>query len=165
MRLIPRDGALWVLDVVAEKIMCVEVLDRVDVRQKLLSVLTLTYRRGPMAMLPMLARSRCCGSNRKFRPVVRAFPVSPRGSAVAKREPSSPTLLPLLLVLSFQFHNSFLFSGRVVAAFRFQLVLPAQPVDATPSNQLIRLYFPWKTDLFGWDRSTPSQGSIPADLT
>jgi hypothetical protein len=29
------------------------------------------------------------------------------------------------------------------------LVVPAQPVDATPSNQLIRLYFPEKTDLSG----------------
>jgi len=26
-------------------------------------------------------------------------------------------------------------------------VLPAQPVDATPSNQLIRPYFPWRTVL------------------
>ena len=28
-----------------------------------------------------------------------------------------------------------------------RLALPAQPVDATPSNQLIRQYFPWRTDL------------------
>jgi hypothetical protein len=46
-----------------------------------------------------------------------------------------------------------------------RLVLPAQPVDATPSNQLIRQYFPWRTDLFGCTRSKPSQGSVPADLT
>src|SRR5713226_1775465 len=44
-------------------------------------------------------------------------------------------------------------------------MLPAQPVDATPSNQLIRQYFPWRTDLFGCTRSKPSQGSVPADLT
>ena len=47
----------------------------------------------------------------------------------------------------------------------FRLALPAQPVDATPSNQLIRQYFPWRTDLFGCNRSKPSQGSVPADLT
>src|SRR6266851_5605734 len=44
-------------------------------------------------------------------------------------------------------------------------MLPAQPVDATPSNQLIRQYFPWRTDLFGCTRSKPSQGSVPTDLT
>jgi len=42
--------------------------------------------------------------------------------------------------------------------------MPAQPVDATPSNQLIRQYFPWRTDLFGCARSKPGQGSVPADL-
>src|SRR6266481_6126268 len=47
----------------------------------------------------------------------------------------------------------------------FRLRLPAQPVDATPSNQLIRQYFPWRTDLFGCTRSKPSQGSVPTDLT
>jgi hypothetical protein len=47
----------------------------------------------------------------------------------------------------------------------FRLTLPAQPVDATPSNQLIRQYFPWRTDLFGHTRSKASQGSVPADLT
>ena len=46
-----------------------------------------------------------------------------------------------------------------------RFVLPAQPVDATPSNQLIRQYFPWRTDLFGCTRSKPRQGSVPADLT
>src|ERR1700720_1112492 len=45
-----------------------------------------------------------------------------------------------------------------------QLRLPAQPVDATPSSQLIRQYFPWRTDLFGCTRSKPSQGSVPGDL-
>ena len=42
--------------------------------------------------------------------------------------------------------------------------LSPQPVDATPSNELIRHYFPWGTDLFGFTRSKPSQGSVPADL-
>jgi hypothetical protein len=52
-------------------------------------------------------------------------------------------------------------------AFRYECgQLPVtQPVDATPSNQLIRQYFPWRTDLSGCTRSKPSQGSIPADLT
>src|SRR3981189_2594238 len=44
-------------------------------------------------------------------------------------------------------------------------MLPAQPVDATPSNALIRQCFPGRSDLFGCPRSKPSQGSVPADLT
>src|SRR5882724_12318421 len=56
--------------------------------------------------------------------------------------------------------------GRVYQACGyFRVALPAQPVDATPSNQLIRQYFPWRTDLFGCTRSKPSQGSVPTDLT
>jgi hypothetical protein len=43
--------------------------------------------------------------------------------------------------------------------------VPAQPVDATPSNSLIRQCFPGRSDLFGCTRSKPSQGSVPADLT
>src|SRR6266436_1443486 len=50
--------------------------------------------------------------------------------------------------------------GRVCATR-----LPAQPVDATPSNALIRQCFPGRSDLFGCPRSKPSQGSVPADLT
>src|SRR6266446_3399470 len=46
-----------------------------------------------------------------------------------------------------------------------RLTLPAQPVDATPSNALIRQCFPGRSDLFGCPRSKPSQGSVPADLT
>jgi hypothetical protein len=45
------------------------------------------------------------------------------------------------------------------------IALPAQTVDATPSNQLIRQYFPWGTDPFSCTRSKPSQGSVPADST
>jgi hypothetical protein len=45
------------------------------------------------------------------------------------------------------------------------LVVPAQTVDATPSNQLIRQYFPLKTDLSGCTWSKPSQDSVPSDLT
>src|SRR6267143_4881568 len=56
-----------------------------------------------------------------------------------------------------------LLTFRLIGLFRLRL--PAQPVDATPSNQLIRQYFPWRTDLFGCTRSKPSQGSVPADLT
>src|SRR6266481_3739649 len=57
-------------------------------------------------------------------------------------------------------------TGKVVWPIRlFRFPVPAQPVDATPSNQLIRQYFPWRTDLFGCTRSKPSQGSVPADLT
>src|SRR6266404_1763260 len=47
----------------------------------------------------------------------------------------------------------------------FRIYLPAQPVDATPSNALIRQCFPGRSDLFGCPRSKPSQGSVPADLT
>src|SRR5713226_5008976 len=43
--------------------------------------------------------------------------------------------------------------------------MPAQMVDATPSNALIRQCFPGRSDLFGCPRSKPSQGSVPADLT
>src|SRR5260370_9591970 len=46
-----------------------------------------------------------------------------------------------------------------------RFAVPAQPVDATPSNALIRQYFPGRSDLFGRPRSKPSQGSVPADLT
>ena len=38
VRLIPEDGALLVLDVVDERVACVELLDRHDVREKLLAV-------------------------------------------------------------------------------------------------------------------------------
>ena len=62
------------------------------------------------------------------------------------------------------YSNSLVFreAGSLIS---FRLALSAQPVDATPSNQLIRQYFPWRTDLFGCTRSKPSQGSVPADLT
>src|SRR5258708_27887232 len=46
-----------------------------------------------------------------------------------------------------------------------RLAVPAQPVDATPSNALIRQCFPGRSDPFGCTRSKPSQGSVPADLT
>jgi len=46
-----------------------------------------------------------------------------------------------------------------------RLTLPAQAVDATPSNTLIRQGFPGRSNLFGCPRSKPSQGSVPADLT
>jgi hypothetical protein len=45
-----------------------------------------------------------------------------------------------------------------------RLGVPAQPVDATPSNALIRQCFPGRSDLFGCTRSEPSQSSVPADL-
>src|SRR5208283_1193879 len=47
----------------------------------------------------------------------------------------------------------------------YRFALPAQPVDATPSNALIRQCFPGRSDLFACIRSKPSQGSVPADLT
>ena len=43
--------------------------------------------------------------------------------------------------------------------------MPAQPVDATPSNQLIRQCFRRRIDLLASIPSKPSQGSVPADLT
>src|SRR6266851_5596178 len=46
-----------------------------------------------------------------------------------------------------------------------RLALPAQPVDATPPNALIRPFFPERIHLFGCTHSNPSQGSVPADLT
>ena len=44
-------------------------------------------------------------------------------------------------------------------------LVPAQPVDATPSNALIRLCFPGGSDLFGYTRPKPGQRSVPACLT
>jgi hypothetical protein len=43
--------------------------------------------------------------------------------------------------------------------------MPAQTVDATPSNQGIRQCFPGRSDLFGCPWSKPSRGSVPGDLT
>jgi hypothetical protein len=40
--------------------------------------------------------------------------------------------------------------------------VPAQTVDATPSNALIRLRFPDRTHLFDCTWSNPSQGTVPA---
>ncbi len=45
-------------------------------------------------------------------------------------------------------------------ASRSREVLPAQPVDATPSSQLIRQYFPQRTDLSGCAQLEPKQGSV-----
>jgi hypothetical protein len=33
-----------------------------------------------------------------------------------------------------------------------RLTLPAQPVDATPSNQLVRQYFPMENPTVGWNQ-------------
>jgi hypothetical protein len=55
--------------------------------------------------------------------------------------------------------------AAMVGRVYFWLALPAQTVDATPSNALIRECFPGRTHLFGRTRSKPSQGSVPADLT
>jgi hypothetical protein len=38
--------------------------------------------------------------------------------------------------------------------------VPVQTVDATPSNALIREWFPDRTHLWGRTRSKPSQGSV-----
>ena len=57
--------------------------------------------------------------------------------------------------------------GKEEGAYQDPLVrlgVPAQPVDATPSNALIRQCFLGRSDLFGCTRSKPSQGSVPADL-
>jgi len=45
------------------------------------------------------------------------------------------------------------------------LAVPAQPVDATPSNRLIHRYFPWRTESVWLTRPKPSQGIVSADLT
>jgi hypothetical protein len=46
-----------------------------------------------------------------------------------------------------------------------RFVVPAQPVDATPSNSLIQRSFADRTHLFDRTRSNPTQDSVPADLT
>src|SRR5260370_1309319 len=46
-----------------------------------------------------------------------------------------------------------------------RFAVPAQPVDATPSNALIRQYFPGRSDPLGRTRCNPTQVSVPADLT
>src|SRR6516165_4988570 len=51
-------------------------------------------------------------------------------------------------------------SLRTRAAPLAWLVLPVQPVDATPSNALIREWFPDRTHLSGRTRSKPGQGSV-----
>jgi hypothetical protein len=43
--------------------------------------------------------------------------------------------------------------------------VPVQPVDATPSNALIRRNFAGRTHLFDCTRSNPNQGSVLVDLT
>jgi len=67
---------------------------------------------------------------------------------------------------------SVVFPHRATIPFsRFQrnasswLTLPAQPVNATPSNTLIRQCFLRRTNLFGCIWSVSSQGSVPADRT
>jgi hypothetical protein len=46
-----------------------------------------------------------------------------------------------------------------------RLVLPVQTVDATPSNQLIRQYFPKIIVLCGKTQSEPKQGSVLFEST
>jgi hypothetical protein len=48
-------------------------------------------------------------------------------------------------------------TGPIWATFRYDL--PAQPVDATPSNQLIRQYFLYRIDLYGRTLASRSQYS------
>ena len=47
----------------------------------------------------------------------------------------------------------------------FRLPLPVQTVDATPSNQLIRQYFPKRIVLYGKTQSEPKQGSVLFEST
>jgi|HubBroStandDraft_4_1064222.scaffolds.fasta_scaffold04372_7 hypothetical protein len=42
---------------------------------------------------------------------------------------------------------------------------PAQPVDATPLNRLIRRYFLWRTNLASCTHIKPKQGGVLFDLT
>jgi hypothetical protein len=46
-----------------------------------------------------------------------------------------------------------------------RLQLPVQTVDATPSNQLIRQYFPKRIILCGKTQSEPKQGSVLFEST
>src|SRR6202521_518632 len=43
--------------------------------------------------------------------------------------------------------------------------MPAQPVDATPSNRLIGQYFPSRIDLYGSIQLKPKQGSVLFEST
>ena len=45
------------------------------------------------------------------------------------------------------------------------LTLPAQPVDATPSNELIRQYFPLENRSVRLYSIRPSQGGVPFEST
>jgi hypothetical protein len=53
--------------------------------------------------------------------------------------------------------------GQLGSSARF--VVPAQTVDATPFNALIRQCFPRRSELFVCTLSKPSQGSLPTELT
>jgi hypothetical protein len=46
-----------------------------------------------------------------------------------------------------------------------RVVVPVQTVDATPSNQLIRQYFPRTIVLCGKTQSEPKQGSVLFEST
>jgi hypothetical protein len=46
-----------------------------------------------------------------------------------------------------------------------RLALPAQPIDATPSNPLIGQHFPLRIGPYGKTQSEPKQGSVLFDST
>src|SRR6266704_6176150 len=54
-------------------------------------------------------------------------------------------------------------SIRLCVAFRF--MLPVQPVGATPSDQLIRQWFPIENPTVRLDSIRPSQGGVPFEST
>jgi hypothetical protein len=54
---------------------------------------------------------------------------------------------------------------RNAATTSFRLPVPAQPVDATPSSQLIRQYFPLENRSVRLYSIRPGQGGVPFEST
>jgi hypothetical protein len=61
--------------------------------------------------------------------------------------------------------NGVVFDGDGRLASKSRETVPAQPVDATPSNQLICQHFSSRVDLYGRTQSEPKQGSVPFEST
>jgi hypothetical protein len=55
--------------------------------------------------------------------------------------------------------------GALIINPSVRITLPVQTVDATPSNQLIRQYFPKRIVLCGKTQSEPKQGSVLFEST
>ena len=62
-------------------------------------------------------------------------------------------------------HDLAIGDSGVIFSHKSRETMPAQPVDATPSNRLIRQYFPSRIDLYGSTQSEPKQGSVLFEST